>query len=160
MYRAVANDLDFEFAKRNVESAETALIARRKHDEETLAAELRRKAELKVSLAEAMRAARFLCQSRDECQKAFSLTQIFVSEKADMKLQVTTDTIIETFNATELMRISLKAVKIPGAGSSAEIVLNGSCKDDGSQLAVERCATRMLELYRAYPTFMRTSFRP
>jgi hypothetical protein len=114
---------------------------------------------LRAELSTAAERARYYCTTKDECQKAFSLTQIFISENADMKIQVATDTIVETYNATQEMNVALKAIKIPGAGTSSQIALSGNCKGlerepDGIS---DLCVQKMLRIFRAYPDFMRDS---
>lgn len=78
-----------------------------------------------------------------------------------MKIQVATDTIVETYNATQEMNVALKAVKVPGAGASSLIALSGSCKahDRDPDGISDSCVQKMLRIYRAYPEFMRNSVR-
>lgn len=104
-------------AKRDREEAEEA--ARRAKDREFEDA----------LIADAARGSRFVCLTDSDCRKAFSLAQIFVSTKTDMKIQLATDTIIETYNPTETGKIGAKVIKMPGVGQSAEIVISISCKD-------------------------------
>lgn len=80
-------------------------------------------------LADADRGSRLTCANDTECRKAFSLAQIYVSTKTDMKIQFATDTIIETYNPTEVGKMGAKVIKMPGAGQSAEIVLTVSCRE-------------------------------
>nr|MBF0223733.1 DUF3192 domain-containing protein [Desulfobulbaceae bacterium] len=53
----------------------------------------------------------FICNNEPACKKAFTLTQIFISEQAGMKIQLATDAIIETYGSKE--NISMKAIKMP-----------------------------------------------
>jgi hypothetical protein len=160
MYHAVALPADYLTAERNVNEAAAVIDAKRERVRAARSAELQRKAASQAALDAATRAARISCRSTNECQKAFALTQIFINEKADMKIQLATDSIVETYNPTENMRVSLKAVKIPGAGSSAEIVLSGSCKDGDSDGAAAVCASKLLAVYRSFPEYMRNALAP
>jgi len=175
MYKVVAKPSDYEVARANFESAaamaELSADAARKEQERLAAekqrnadeahAELERKRRQRLAeLASAAQNARFTCQTKTECQKAFSLTQVFISDNADMKIQVATETIIETYNPTEMMKIGMKAVKIPRKGDSAEIIVTVTCRDEGNQSAGEVCNTKLLTIYRSYPTFVRSTLSP
>lgn len=91
--------------------------------------------------------ARYVCKTQLECSKAFALTQIFISENSDMKIQVSTDTIIETYNPTDDLKVGFKALKMPGKGYSATIKLNAYCKDN---VACMELITTILNLYPLY----------
>lgn len=80
-------------------------------------------------LADAVRGSRLTCANDNECRKAFSLAQIYVSTKTDMKIQFATETIIETYNPTEAGKMGAKVIKMPGAGQSAEIEIIISCRE-------------------------------
>jgi hypothetical protein len=58
------------------------------------------------------------------------------------------------------MKVGLKAVKMPRKGSTAEILLTASCKDEGRESYRSWCASKLLAVYRAYPRFMRNSMLP
>jgi len=182
MYRIVAAVSDYESAKSNVDSAavgvdrrreeqrrlseeqriEEQRIAneRRKNDEEARAEMERKRLQRRVAVMEAANKSRLFCQSHAECQKAFSLTQIFVSENSDMKIQVATETIIETYNPTDSMKTGLKAVKIPRRADSAEIVVTASCRDEGRESFKDICDEKLLSIYRAFPIFIHSALRP
>jgi len=85
-------------------------------------------------LAEAAAGSKVTCMNEGECRKAFQLAQIFVSTKSDMKIQLATDTIIETYNPTESYRLGAKVIKTPGTGQSAEIMLSVTCKECGEPM--------------------------
>ena len=109
----------------------------------------------KERLLEARESARFTCKDKLECEKAFSLTQIYISEKSTMKIQTANDTIIETFNPTESTAIGMKAVKMPLKGNTAQIILTVVCKDVAAYR--ELCIPRMTQFYSAYPAFINSS---
>ena len=119
----------------------------------------RKKLEAKIAFATAKQNSKYVCKNKADCDKAFSLTQIFINENADMKIQTATDTIIETHSPAEKKMISLKAIKMPKSGSSAEIILGGYCRADGYEWYIERCSEKLLSVYLEYPKYMRSSMR-
>jgi hypothetical protein len=171
MFKVVATPDAYETAKSNVDTIALAVDPKRKEqqrvaeekqrrDQQTRGEAERKKQEAKLALMDAAQKSRFLCQYKTACEKAFSLTQIFVSENSDMKIQVATDTIIETYNPTEAMKTGLKAVKIPRRGDTAEIVLTASCRDESRESFKDICDKKLLSLYLAYPTFIQSALRP
>lgn len=92
-------------------------------------ARVRERAALAALAVEAEEGSRVRCGTESECRKAFALAQIYVSTKTDMKIQLATDTIIETYNPTESGKMGAKVIKTPGAGQSAEIVLTVACRE-------------------------------
>lgn len=102
--------------------------------DEAAASKARDDAAMAALIADAARGSRVTCASDAECRKAFALAQIFVSTKTDMKIQLATDTIIETYNPTEAGKMGAKVIKTPGAGQSAEIVLTVTCRECTSAL--------------------------
>ena len=180
-YKIVANPKDYENAKSNIDLAAIEIDLQRKEiqriteqkrieeqrlsdlqknaENEALTAIKNKKSQQRLALIEAAQRSRFICQNKTECQKAFSLTQIFVSENSDMKIQVATETIIETYNPNESMNTGLKAIKIPRRGDSAEIVLTASCRDEGRESFKDVCDNKILSVYRKFPTFLQSSLR-
>lgn len=180
-YKIVASQKDYENAKYNIDSAAVEIDIRRKElqriteqkqieekrlsdlqkkaENETLAARAHKKAQRMADLTEAAQKSRVICKNQTECQKAFSLTQIFVSENSDMKIQVATETIIETYNPNESMKTGLKAIKIPRQGNSAEIVLTASCRDEGRDSFKDICNDKILSIYHEFPIFIQSNLR-
>lgn len=105
----------------------------------------RREAEELVAVA---RGSRVTCANEVECRKAFSLAQIFVSTKTDMKIQLATDTIIETYNPTEAGKMGAKVIKTPGAGQSAEIVITVTCRE--CSLPLRRSSYDLMKEFRPF----------
>lgn len=99
----------------------------------------------------------FICKGKSECAKAFALAQIFISERADQKIQVATDTIIETYNPTEVGRIGIKIIKAPSKGESEMIKISPSCK---SRLVdSSACRTARTSIYRDFVPYLEASLR-
>lgn len=153
----------------------------RNYDEEVRAAAEQRKAEearlkeetlrLKAALEESRAAAIFRCQDKLHCEKAFSLTQIFIATHSDMKIQTANDTIIETFTPTENLKIGAKAIKFPRSGTTADISLHLICrfevrgqtpsKPEAVRALEERgersCTVRKVAIYSLFAPFVRNN---
>lgn len=99
-------------------------------------------------IADSKRGARHTCANESDCRKAFSLAQIYVSTTSDMKIQIATDTIIETYNPTKAGRMGAKVIKIPGTEQSAEIVLTVSCRECSEDQ--RRKSLRLMKEFREF----------
>lgn len=71
-----------------------------------------------------------ICTNADDCKKAFTLTQIFISQNAGMKIQLATDTIIETYGSST--KLVMKATKSPDIGNEEIINLTVICPVNSS----------------------------
>jgi len=81
------------------------------------------------------------CLTSSSCEKAFAITQIYISTHADMKIHTATSYIIETYGATKLGSIAFKATRTPNkqgeairliaqcSGLSADVALSTNAKD-------------------------------
>jgi hypothetical protein len=105
--------------------------------------------------AVAAKASSFTCVDKVNCAKAFSLAQIFVSNNADQKIQVATDTIIETYNPTETGNLGMKVIKTPGRGSNEMISIVPNCKEVA--YAEYLCSLKRTIAYKGFRTFIETS---
>ena len=83
------------------------------------------------------------------------MTQIFIVQHSDTKVQVANDTVIETYNPTGEMKISLKAIKVPRAGTTADVLLKVHCGDGKVTPAEEVCHQKSLYVYEKFPQFIR-----
>lgn len=106
-----------------------------------------------AQLVEAERKAVFRCRDKSQCDKAFSLTQIYIDSVTDMKLQIATDTILETHNPNEDGKIGLKAWRIPGRGTSAEIRITIFCHSGKNH--ADTCSRRKFDAYRGFIPFIK-----
>ena len=96
--------------------------------------------------------ARYGCDTMARCDKAFALTQIFISKQSDMKLQVATNAVIETYNPTDAGKVGMKAIRLPQRGDSAMIILTVVCK---AAIANDfSCANRKLAIYERFVPFV------
>lgn len=94
------------------------------------------------------------CRGEKACKKMFALTQVFISEHSSMKLQIATDTVIETHNPTERGLIGLKAIKTPGGGDSEKIRLLVSCKAPTIDTS---CLRKSIDIYKQFRPFIEGS---
>lgn len=131
--------------------------AKRLKEEEARTASEKYKQKRRQNIVEAAQKSKILCKDTTECQKAFALAQIFVSEKSDMKIQVATEAIIETYNPTEYNKTGLKVIKIPKKGSSSEILLTVSCREEIKGSYGDECEDKRLEIYLTFPEFIQSS---
>lgn len=120
-----------------------------------VAAQEKREADQAAAEADqAEKGAYVTCNNKASCDKAFSLAQIYINTMASQKIQVATDTIIETYNPTENGKIGMGAVKIPGKGTSAEIRLSITCKVDDARLYDKICMQKKLDIYNGFLPFI------
>lgn len=108
----------------------------------------------KQAAAQAEMDAYVTCNDKTSCDKTFSLAQIYINSMASQKIQVATDTIIETYNPTEFGNIGMGAVKIPGKGSSAIIRLSVTCKVSDSGHFEKYCESKKLDIYKGFRPFV------
>lgn len=145
MFKVVASRIQIESAKSNIDRAALKINTEAPKKDETLFEEL--------SIAK--KKSVILCKTKKDCEKLFSLTQIFVSSAADMKIQLATDTIIETYNPTSITSVGIKAIKSPRKGDAHEISLFVLCADDkGASYAREFCMKKSIAIYKKFPSFI------
>lgn len=122
--------------------------------------EAKRQAELERSmkLIEAQRKAVISCNGKTVCDKAFALTQIFISEYADMRIQMANETIIETFGSSPGFKLSAKATKVPQAGSTSLIRLSLNCNPD-SAIAIGMCDAKLHHVYSEFPKYVKNRLK-
>ena len=137
---------------REDERKQAELAAKQKREVEQAA--IQQKLESEQAVAQAERDAYITCDDKASCDKAFSLAQIYINSRASQKIQVATDTIIETYNPTEYGNIGMGAVKIPGKGSSAIIRLSVTCKISDSGSFENYCKSRKLDIYKDFRPFV------
>ena len=95
------------------------------------------------------------CADRKSCDKAFSLAKVFVQQHSDMKIQISDDAMVSTFNPTQYTMVGLSALKVPGSGDSSKIQLTVSCKGMESVGAFyTECAQRSANLYRNFKSYV------
>jgi len=142
---------DAEIERLGAEQLEIARLAadarreqEKKDQEETLkniAAELKAKENAIV-----------ICKDKATCSKVFALAQIYVQQNADQKIQVATDTIIETYNPTEGGKAAITVIKIPRSGSTEVVQIKPSCKDE--KYFEKICQLKRTAIYRGFKPFI------
>ena len=146
--RIAAEAADAEKAKRDA-AAEQA----RKEKEER--EEAQRVKDIAAEL-EAAEKSIVICRDGNTCKKVFALAQIYVQRHSDQKIQVATDTIIETYNPTEDGKVAIVVTKMPRAGSVEVVKISPSCKDDKGHY--ERlCRLQRTQIYQGFKPFIERS---
>lgn len=132
--------------------AKEAQLQRAGMDLETL----QKRAKLIAQAEQSGRKATFNCKNATHCQKAFSVAQIFLSENADMKIQMANDTLIETYQPVKATSFYARLVKMPRAGTQSEIRLTLACRSDmDADSGINLCHSRRALVYEMFPIYMR-----
>jgi hypothetical protein len=149
--------------QRNALRAEQTAADERELAAQAAAAQAERKAAAMELEAEAQAAAsaNVACMEKSTCSKVFSLAQIYLADNADQKIQVVTDTIIQTYNPTEVGMIGATIVKMPQRGDSALVSMSLSCKvTDNYPEAQSLCRTRRTAIYKGFRPFIERQLVP
>ena len=107
------------------------------------------------------------CSNKKQCDKLWSLTQVYINNKSQTKIQLANDSLIETYNPIQEGDYGLDATKTPGSGESAIIQLSFKCGGMGetgglinasaiSQLQTA-CANVGWNLLRTYEVEMKSA---
>lgn len=91
-----------------------------------------------------------VCVGEKICKKYFQLTQLFINNNSDMKIQVATDTIVETYNPTDLYKVGMKASKYPGKDDSEKIIIDVICKSEANDALCIQKETAIYEKFRPF----------
>jgi hypothetical protein len=123
--------------------------ADRKHDEEN------KKLRLAAYQAEAKASqnATVTCSDKVMCGKIFALSQIFVAQNADQKIQVATDTVIQTYNPSEGGKLGASITKTPQRGTTEVVTVVPSCNDDLG-IRTDLCIARRTAFYNNFRSFI------
>ena len=124
----------------------------RKAQEEKLQAERVREIAAELSAAEK---SIIVCKDKTTCNKIFSLAQIYVQQNADQKIQVATDTIIETYNPTEGGKVAITVIKMPRAGTVEVVKITPSCKEEN--FFERSCRLKRTSIYQGFKPFIERS---
>ncbi|MFC7462307.1 hypothetical protein [Hydrogenophaga defluvii] len=157
-FAQAASGDDLAIAHGNYEQAHLNFV---KFNEQKAAAEVEKEKQALAAEARAIDNFRevreksiFRCQDKLECDKAFALTQIYISKISDMKIQVANDTIIETYNPTDTYKIGVSAMKTPRGASSADISISVKCGKNTIVEADNYCRRSATTIYQGFPRFM------
>ena len=70
------------------------------------------------------------CSGAAQCARMWSAAQAWVANNAGMKLQIATDSILETYNSTSYSRLAVKVVKEPVGADGYRFVITTFCMDN------------------------------
>lgn len=148
-----------EKAARQAEKAADDAVDAAKKAASAKAAEVRRErddAQTKEDIAAQAKAreqANVICRDKTSCAKMFSLAQIYVTQNADQKIQVATDTVIQTYNPTEGGNVGASIIKMPGSGSNEKITLTLNCKSEFEGYG-KSCRLKQTRIYSDFRSFI------
>jgi hypothetical protein len=136
------------------EAAQKEKARKLAQDEESrrlLAAEAQREI---AAEARARAEANYTCADKAMCGKVFSLAQIYLAQSSDQKIQVVTDTIVQTYNPTEPGNIGMTIMKAPGKGTKEVVEITASCKDSERELMASICRRMRTKIYAGFRPFI------
>lgn len=146
--------------KEAIEAAEAARIRSAELTEQDKRAradaameEAKSRAEISAEIQAAANA-RVACNMKSTCQKVFALAQIYIATETDQKIQVVTDSVIQTYNPTEAGHVGASIIKMPGRGENADVTLSLSCKSDGLHATQSLCRVKNTRLYNGFRPFI------
>jgi len=114
-------------------------------------------AEARAEIAAEMQAAanaRVACNVKSTCPKVFALAQIYIATETDQKIQVVTDSVIQTYNPTDIGHVGASIIKMPGRGDNAEVTLSLSCKSGDYREGQSLCRIKNTRLYQGFRPFI------
>jgi hypothetical protein len=138
-------DQEAERAKRK--AAEDEIAQKRLEEEAIIIKEMARE-------AAAANAAAIQCADKLMCSKVFALSQIYVTKHSDQKIQIATDTIIETYNPTDPGKIGISVIKTPRQGTAEVVALSVSCKDSEYGNLASFCRRKRTDVYAGFKPFV------
>lgn len=101
--------------------------------------------------SEAEASAVYRCSGRRACEKAFIHAQLYLNEVADMKIQVSTGAIVETYSPTDPLQIGGRVTMTPGKGEDSLISLKLFCRASPPiYVADEACVMRKTKSYSMF----------
>jgi hypothetical protein len=112
-------------------------------------AEAERRRVLFATLALARTRDRVQCSGEQQCDRAFALAQAYLLKQADMRIQVATGTLVETYNATSDGQIQMRLLRVPSMGDRWEVVISAHCRDELRD-SEEQCAKKLIEVYSGF----------
>lgn len=104
---------------------------------------------------EAEKKATFHCLTKSACEKAFSLTKVYILNHSGTGIKMADETVILTHEPKERVTVALQAIKTPGVGDSATIQLSGRCSRMYGATINEHCYQYIIKDFNEYPVFMR-----
>ncbi len=119
--------------------------------ERKAAAERERRARQQAELAAAMLRNGIRCLGVTQCDRTFAHAQAYVLRQADMRIQVATNTLIETYNGNGAGKVSMRIVRAPTAGDAWEVQMTAACNDGNSPDRYgDTCERALLIVYSGF----------
>jgi hypothetical protein len=104
--------------------------------------------------AQAAADAKVTCNVKSTCGKVFALAQIYIATETDQKIQVVTDSVIQTYNPTEIGNVGASIIKMPQRGDNAMVSLSLSCKTSDFSESRALCRSKKTMLYKRFRPFI------
>jgi len=121
--------------------------------------------EMTQAIEKARQEAKVTCVTKAQCDKAFMLAKIYVSQNSIMDIRYSDDNMVLTFKPDYSGRIGMAARKIPDVGETATITLIADCKHmnrmtvPGTYPYFDQCAERLLSVYTGFKPFIESRLR-
>lgn len=117
--------------------------------------ELKRINDLKAELDKAQLASEIRCSTQEKCRKIFALSQVFVNEFASRKIQIATDTVIETYNPEYKGDIAMTVYRLPqNKGEKISVQVNCKATESIFNLANDLCYKSKKSIYASFRPFV------
>jgi hypothetical protein len=104
--------------------------------------------------AKAAADARIACNVKSTCGKVFALAQVYIATETDQKIQVVTDSVIQTYNPTEIGNVGASIIKMPQRGDNAVVSLSLTCKIGDFETGASLCHAKKTALYKRFRPFV------
>lgn len=105
-------------------------------------------------ISQAKRASMVVCADKPSCDKAFALTKIYVQQHADMKVQLSDDTLISTYNPIRSGTIGINASKAPSTGQGSVIQITVACRGSEMSYLLNICGPLMVAIYDGFKPYV------
>lgn len=90
------------------------------------------------------------CSSKAQCDKIFRIASDVVSTMSDMKLQISSENIVSTYNPISIGYVGMSATRSLGMNEAEIIKLNVNCKGMNDGISRRHCMSKVLNIYRDY----------
>jgi hypothetical protein len=146
--------LDREQQEKDMAAAAQAHARRAEADAEKARANAERAHAEAEAEARAAADARIACNVKSTCGKVFALAQIYIATETDQKIQVVTDSVIQTYNPTEIGHVGASIIKMPQRGDNALVSLSLGCKSGDLAEGESLCRSKRTRLYKGFKPFI------
>lgn len=142
-------EINAENAARDLSNAEAARI----RDEKSKAEIARVKEAISYEAISAIESP-VTCNDKITCNKVFALAQIYAMQNSTQKIQVATDTIIQTYNPTDGGNIGITIIKKPQRGTIEIVTITPTCKNEEYDKLGIGCIIKRTEIYRGFRPYI------